>query len=84
MAYTLLDSHAEDLRGPSEFWEESFPLPFAMLFGGAHDVGVERSDISATLDVPFLLHDSPIGVGRCGEKRTEISTPIPLVLAREP
>ena len=55
-----------------------------MLCGGAFDGGLERADLSATLDVSSLLRDSPIGVDRFGEKRPDVSIPLSLVAAREP
>ena len=50
-----------------------------MFFGGALDVGAERADLSTTIDVPLLLPDSEVGVGRFEEERADISTPLSLV-----
>ena len=80
----LLDALGEDLRDLTESWGGLPPLSCALLFGGALGGGVECADLSETLDVSFLLHDSPIGVDRCGEKWAVVASPLSLVLASEP
>ena len=81
---SLHDALEGDLRDPTVSWDEFRPISFDVLFGGALDVGVECADLSSTIDVAFLLPDSPIGVVRCEENWADGSTPLSLFLAREP